>query len=125
MNDELEGPRENIAFLQSLVGDGTGTKRDAALLLAVGLIFGSLDFLYWLMFAGRVDWPDATRNWLAVLAVAAFAAALGGVLRTPRPKSPAGRAAGTALAGVGLALLAAELAFFAAGRTIHLPQLAL
>jgi len=126
MNEEIDGPKENIAFLKSLVGDGSAAKRDAAMLLAVGLIFGSLDFLYWLMFAGLVDWPPATRNGLALAAIGAFALSLGRVLRTtPSPKSPAARAAGTALAGVGLALIAAELAFFAAGRAIHLPQLPL
>lgn len=125
MNEEIDGPRESIAFLKSLVGDGTGARRDAAMLLAVGLIFGSLDFLYWLMFAGLVHWPAVTRNWLALTAVAAFAVSLGRVLRTPRPKTPAARAAGTALAGVGLALIAAQLAFFVAGHVIHLPQLAL
>jgi hypothetical protein len=125
MNEELDCPREDIAFLRSLVGDGTGTKRDAAMLLAVGLVFGSLNFIYWLIFAGRVDWPVSTKNWLWVAGLAVFAASLVAVHRTPRPRSAAGRAAGTALAGVGLALMVAELAFFVGGKALHVPLLAL
>ncbi len=125
MNKDCDGAKDDIAFLRSLVGDGAGAKRDAAMLLIVGLIFGSLDFVYWLIFAGIVDWPAAIGNWLWVGAVAVFAAALILVLRIPRPTSAAGRAAGTALAGVGLALIVAELAFFAGGEALHLPLLAL
>jgi hypothetical protein len=125
MSKELDGVKDDIAFLRSLADDGVGMKRDAAMLVAVGLIFGSLDFVYWLIFAGIVDVSATVKNWLWVGAVAVFIATLIVVLRKPRPASAAGRAAGAALTGVGLALAASELALFAGGRALHLPLLAL
>jgi hypothetical protein len=125
MSKDCDGLMDDIAFLRSLVGDGKGAKRDAAILLVVGLVFGSLDFAYWLIFAGIVDWLAPARNWLWIAAVAVFVAAGIVVLRIPRPTSATGRAAGAALGGVGLALMVAEFAFFVGGETLHLRPLAL
>jgi hypothetical protein len=125
MSLERDLLKDDIAFLRSLAGDGIGMKRDAAMLLAVGLVFGVLDFLYWLVFSGIVEGPPALKNGLAIGGVAVFVAALALVMRIPQPTNAAGRAAGTALGGVGLALIAAELALFAGGRALHLPLLPL
>ncbi len=101
--------REDIAFLRGLADDsGRSLERDGAILIGVGLIFGVVDLVYWLMFAGLLQAPRPLGAWLWVAGLVLFFTALPVATRKmPRPTGATARAESTALGGVGIALAAA------------------
>jgi hypothetical protein len=123
-NQQLDDIKDSLALLRAIAAGGAGMKRDSLILIAAGVIFGTLNFLYWLMFSGIVDAAPSVRNALWLAALVLFGATLTLIHRTPRATSIAGRAVGVALAGVGVALVIAGIALSAGGLRLQMPQLA-
>jgi len=125
--DTQQSLKDDLAFLRGLAGDDRLALAYSGLTLAlVGATFGTVTFIYWLIFAGFAGLAHAAFwLWAAGLAVMLVT----GQLITRRlPKSPAtagGRGMAGALTGAYGGLTVAGLALLVGGVRIHQPALVL
>ncbi len=109
--------RGDIAFVKSLVEDDlTLPKRDWAIMIAAGAIFGLMGVRAWLMSAGLWDAPAVWRPWMLLDAPGLFVLTLI-VIQKRFPLGPKGtlsRSMSAAWSAVGLAVAAMGAAFGAA-----------
>ncbi len=109
MTDQMQGLRDDIAFLRELTQDsGQGLAREGVLMLTLGAIFGVVNFIYWLLYAGLLRGAGPIGDWLWIAGLVAF------FVITPilRARLPSGngvgsRAMSAAMGGIGVALTAA------------------
>jgi hypothetical protein len=109
--------RGDIAFVKGLVEDDlTLPKRDWAIMIAAGFIFGLMGVRAWLMSAGLWEAPAVWRPWMLLDAPALFVLTLV-VIQKRLPNGAKGtlsRSMSAAWSAVGLAVAAMGLAFGAA-----------
>ncbi|MGZ3278010.1 MAG: hypothetical protein ACXU82_08505 [Caulobacteraceae bacterium] len=118
---DTQNLKDDLAFLRDLTQDsGKGLARDGFTLAVVGIVFGLVTLIYWLVFWGPLASARAISWWLWAAAI------LGTILlaeparrRFPLPSSAAARALSVAWNGVGLSLLGGGLALFAAAWRLH------
>jgi len=113
--------KDDLAFLRDLTQDGSkGMARDGFALAVVGLVFGLVTLVYWLVFWGPLAGAKSAAGWLWIVAV------IGTIVvtepfrrRLPAPTGAAARALSVAWNGVGVSLLGGGLALLAAGWRLH------
>jgi hypothetical protein len=126
VTDETKALRDDIAFMKTLSEDsGRALSRDAAILVAVGVIFGLNAFRYWGIEAGFLDWAKPTANWWGLDALAVFLVVLPVLMRRFRaaPRGAASRAMGAAWGAVGIAISVAVTSLILGARGLQLPLL--
>jgi len=126
VTDETKALRNDIAFMRALSEDsGRALSRDAAILVAVGAIFGLNAFRYWGIEAGFLDWAKPTGNWMGLDALAVFLIVLVVIRRRfhGAVRGAASRAMGAAWGGVGIAISAAVIALVIGAWRLQLPLL--
>jgi hypothetical protein len=113
--------KDDLAFVRDLTQDGgRGLARDGFALAVVGLVFGLVTLVYWLVFWGPLAGARSLASWLWIVAVVATIAATAIVRRRfPPPTGAAARAVSVAWNGVGVSLLAGGLGLVAAGWRLH------
>jgi hypothetical protein len=118
---DTQGLKDDLAFLRGLAQDnGASLARDGFFLAVIGLLFGLIDAVYWLIFWGPLAGAMPLANWLWVAGVAAMVLAIEiGKRRLPAPTAAAARAMSSAWAGVGVALTSGGLGLLAAGWRLH------
>jgi len=109
MANDLQGVKDDLAFLRGLADqDGHSRKSHGLMLIAVGVIFSLVNFQYWLIFSGLLDAPKPWRTWAWLVGAIALVAVLRLISRRfPRPEGAARRAMAAAWAAVGTAVIAA------------------
>jgi len=125
MADDLRALEDDVAFLRALTSEtDRPLAREAAILVAVGVIFACVDAFYWLYFAGRLSAPGLWQHvpWFAggvlfFICVAVITA------KIPRSTGAAARAIGTAGACVGFSLAALVPALVAGAASLQQPLL--
>jgi hypothetical protein len=126
VTDETKALQDDIAFMRALSEDsGRALSRDAAVLIAVGVIFGLNAFRFWGIEAGFLDWAKPTGNWWGLDALAIFLVVLlvlMGRFRTAA-RGAGSRAMGAAWGGVGIAISVAVIALVIGASRLHLPLL--
>jgi hypothetical protein len=127
MNDQMQTLRDDLAFLRDLTEDaGSGFGREAVVMIGVGVIFGVIDFVYWLIFSGRLATPPWVGAWLWAFGLVLFFVTLPFVrARLPAPTGTAARATAAAWGGIGMSLLAAGLGLLLGAWRTGLPNLVL
>jgi hypothetical protein len=126
VTDEIKALRDDIAFMRALSEDSGGAlSRDAAVLIAVGVIFGLNAFRFWGIEAGFLDWAKPTGNWMGLDALAVFLIALLTLMRRFRAaaRGAASRAMGAAWGSVGIAISVAVTALVIGAWRLQLPLL--
>jgi hypothetical protein len=118
---DTQGLKDDLAFLRDLTQDsGRGLARDGFALATVGLVFGVVTLIYWLIYWG----PLASARivgwglWIAGVAVM-IGALLIAKPRLPPATGAASRALSNAWNGVGVANTAGGLGLLAAGWRLH------
>lgn len=127
MTDQMQGLRDDIAFLRELTQDsGQGLAREGVLMLTLGAIFGVVNFIYWLLYAGLLRGAGPIGDWLWIAGLVAF------FVITPilRARLPSGngvgsRAMSAAMGGIGVALTAACAGVLVSGLRLGNPNLVL
>jgi hypothetical protein len=128
MRDDLQGLRDDIAFMKAVSEDsGLALIRDGAVLVAVGVIFGISALRFWAIEAGYLDWARGSERWMGFDAVAIFLLVLPALMRRfgGVPRGSASRAMSTAWGSVGWAISVAVLALAAGAWRLHQPLLVL
>jgi hypothetical protein len=118
---DAQSLKDDLAFLRDLTQDsGKGLARDGFNLAVVGLTFGVVSLVYWLVFWGPLSAVRGVTWWLWVAGVATTIATTAVVRRRlPPPTGAAARALSVAWNGVGLSLLGGGFALLAAGWRLH------
>ena len=127
MNTLTDSARADLAFLRELADDkGQGVARAGFALAVVGLVFGVVELIYWLIFWGPLAaiWPVAYWLWAAGV-VLMTAIILTANRRLPAATGAASRAISAAWSGVGTSMTVAGLALLLAGWRLHDPWFAL
>lgn len=113
--------KDDLAFLRDLTEDsGKGLARDGFALATVGLVFGVVTAIYWLIYWGPLASVSVLGWGLWIVGIVLMVGAL--VLakrRLPPATGAAARALSTAWNGVGVANTAGGLGLFAAGWRLH------
>jgi hypothetical protein len=118
---DTQSLKDDLAFLRDLTQDGgKGLARDGFALAMVGLVFGVVTLIYWLIYWGPLAGARVLGwgLWIAGIAmmVGAIQIAKG---RLPPATGAAARALSSAWSGVGLANTAGGLGLLAAGWRLH------
>ena len=118
---DTQSLKDDLAFLRDLTQDsGKGLARDGFNLATVGLVFGLVTLVYWLIFWGPLANLIALAYWLWIVGVVLMIVATAVARRRlPAATGAAARALSVAWNGVGLSLLAGGLALLAAGWRMH------
>lgn len=113
--------KDDLAFLRDLAQDGgKGLARDGFSLAAVGLAFGAVTLVYWLVFWGPLASLRFVAYWLWIAGMVATIFAIETAKRRlPPATGAAARALSNAWNGVGVALTGGGLALLAAGWRQH------
>ena len=118
---DTQGLKDDLAFLRDLTQDsGKGLARDGFALATVGLVFGVVTLIYWLIYWGplasawRIGWGLWIAGLVVMIAILEIAKR-----RLPPPTGSASRALSNAWNGVGIANTAGGLGLFAAGWRMH------
>jgi len=113
--------KDDLAFLRDLTQDsGRGLARDGLALALIGLSFGVVSLVYWLIFSGPLSVARGVSWWLWVIALGGDIAVMELAKRgLPAPSGAAARALSTAWNGVGVSLTAGGLGLWAAAWRIH------
>ena len=109
--------RGDIAFMKSLVEDDLRLpRRDWAVMIAAGAIFGAMGVRAWLMSAGLWQAPAVWRPWMLLDAPALFVVCLVLIFRRYQkgPKGTMSRTISAAWSSVGIGVAAMSIAFGAA-----------
>lgn len=119
--------RDDLAFLRGLTqDDARGLARDGVVMVVLGVVFGVVNLLYWLIFTDQAPALRPMSMWLWVIGLVAFFGVAGFVsARLPRPTGAASRAMAAAWSGTGLALVAPNVGLVLAGARLGNPQLVL
>jgi hypothetical protein len=125
MSQDFNALKDDVAFLRGLVSASTAAMaRQGAVLIAIGVIFGTLNVFYWALAADLIDAPGF---WQHVPWIGAVFLLLAAVFvlkkRFAGPTNAAGRAVGAASAGVGFGLSAAIVALIGASIQFQIPLL--
>ena len=114
---DVQSLKDDLAFLRGLTqDDGKGLARDGFALASVGVTFGAITFVYWLVFWGPLAAIKAQVTWLWLVGVAVIVLALQiARRRLPASTGATARAMSAAWAGVGISLTAGDLGLLAAG----------
>lgn len=118
---DTQGLKDDLAFLRDLTQDsGKGLARDGLALAIVGLVFGVVTLIYWLIYWGPLAalWRIGWGLWVVGIVV------MIGALQIAKPRLPpatgaAARALSNAWNGVGIANTAGGLGLLAAGWRMH------
>ena len=127
MSRDNQAIRDDAAFLRALAQGGVeGSARDAAILLAVGVIFGLVALEYWLIESGLLRVSGMLRAWLWLDGLIPFLIVMGLISRKYRGQAPgaATRGLSAAWGGVGAAHVLGAIALAIGGRRLGLPLLA-
>lgn len=118
---DTQSLKDDLAFLRDLTQDsGRGLARDGFSLAAVGLVFGLVTLVYWLVFWGPLANLMALTYWLWIAGVVLMIVATAIARRSlPAATGAAARALSVAWNGVGVSLLAGSLALLAAAWRTH------
>jgi hypothetical protein len=113
--------KDDLAFLQGLAQDGgKGLARDGFALAAIGLTFGGVCLVYWLVFSGPLAGARLLAPWLWVIAFAIDVVLVElAKRRLPPATGAAARALSAAWNGVGVSLAAGGLGLSAAAWRLH------
>jgi Na+/H+-translocating membrane pyrophosphatase len=114
---DTQSLKDDLAFLRDLTQDGgKGLARDGFNLAAVGLVFGVVTLVYWLVFWGPLANLAVLTYWLWVAGILLMIVSTMVARRSlPAATGAAARALSVAWNGVGVSLLAGGLALLAAG----------
>src|SRR5579862_4647982 len=114
---DTQSLKDDLAFLRGLADDGgKGLARDGFALAVIGLVFGALSLVFWLVFLGPLAGARQLVVWLWLAAIAAMFLLIGAAnRRLPASTGAAARAMSAAWRGVGLGLTAGGLGLLAAG----------
>lgn len=118
---DTQGLKDDLAFLRDLTQDsGKGLARDGFALATVGLVFGVVTLIYWLIYWGPLA-RAAVLGWgLWIVGLVVMIGALAiAKRRLPPATGAAARALSTAWNGVGVANTAGGLGLLAAGWRLH------
>ncbi len=127
MNSDEQGAREDAAFLRALAqGGAEGSARDAAILVAIGVIFGLVAVQYWMIESGLLSVSATLRAWLWLDGLVPFLVAMVLISRRYRGQAPgaATRGLSAAWGGVGAAHVLGAIALIIGGGRLGLPLLA-
>jgi Na+/H+-translocating membrane pyrophosphatase len=118
---DTQSLKEDLAFLRDLTQDGgRGLARDGFSLAAVGLVFGVVALVYWLVFWGPLADLMGLAYWLWIVGVLLMIVSTAiARRRLPAATGAAARALSVAWNGVGMSLLAGGLALLAAAWKTH------
>jgi len=118
---DTQSLKDDLAFLRDLTQDsGRGLARDGFNLAAVGLVFGVVALVYWLVFWGPLASLMVLTYWLWVAGILLMIASTAFARRSlPKATGAAARALSVAWNGVGVSLLAGGLALLAAAWRLH------
>lgn len=118
---DTQSLKDDLAFLRSLTQDGgKGLARDGFALATVGLLFGVVTFVYWLIFWGPLFAARSVGIWLWVAGVALMIVVMSLAKRQLPPSAgAAARAMSMAWNGVGVSMTAGGLGLLAAGWRLH------
>ena len=127
MSQDMQTVKDDLAFLRGLTEDsGAGFAREAAVMILVGVIFGIIDLVYWLVFTGRIPVTPRMSTWFWIIGLILFFASLPVIRnRLPAPTGAAARATAAAWGGIGVSLTAAGLALILGAWRTGLPGLVL
>ena len=126
MSRDQQGIRDDAAFLRALAqGGAEGSARDAAVLVAIGVIFGLVAVEYWLIESGLLRVSGLLRAWLWLDGAIPFLVVMALISRKYRGQAPgaATRGLSAAWAGVGVAHVVGAIALIIGGRRLGLPLL--
>jgi hypothetical protein len=118
---DTQSLKDDLAFLRDLTQDsGKGLARDGFALAAVGVTFGVVTLIYWLMYAGPLS-GALVMGWglWAAGVVVMIAAILIANRQLPPAAGSASRALSNAWSGVGISNTAGGLGLVAAGWRLH------
>lgn len=118
---DAQGLKDDLAFLRDLTQDsGKGLARDGFALATVGVVFGVVTLIYWLIYWGPLAGAAAVGWGLWIVGVVLMVAAIEiAKPRLPPPSGAAARALSSAWNGVGVANTAGGLGLLAAGWRLH------
>jgi hypothetical protein len=118
---DTQSLKDDLAFLRDLTQDsGRGLARDGFNLAAVGLVFGVVTLVYWLVFWGPLASLMVMTYWLWVAGIVLMIVCTAIARRNlPKATGAAARALSVAWNGVGVSLLAGGLALLAASWRMH------
>jgi hypothetical protein len=113
---DTQSLKDDLAFLRDLTQDsGRGLARDGFNLASVGLVFGVVSLVYWLVFWGPLANLMVLAWWLWVVGVLLMIVSTAIARRSlPAATGAAARALSAAWNGVGVSLLAGGVALMAA-----------
>jgi hypothetical protein len=118
---DTQSLKDDLAFLRELTQDsGRGLARDGFNLAAVGLVFGVVSLIYWLVFWGPLANLMVLAWWLWIAGILLMIVSTAVARRSlPAATGAAARALSVAWNGVGVSLLAGGLALLAAAWRMH------
>jgi hypothetical protein len=119
--------KDDVAFLRGLArGGANATVKEGAILAAIGITFGLVAAQQWAIDSGLLALAPWTRAWLWLDGLAVFLIVMALISSKLRglPPGAASRALSATWAGVGTALIFADLGLVAASRRLGLPLLA-
>jgi hypothetical protein len=118
---DVQSLKDDLAFLRGLTQDGgKGLARDGFALATVGLVFGVVTFVYWLIFAGPLSAARFVSFWLWVVGLALMILVMSlAKRRLPASSGASARAMSMAWNGVGVSMTAGGLGLLAAGWKLH------
>ncbi len=118
---DTQSLKDDLAFLRDLTQDsGKGLARDGFNLATVGLVFGVVTLVYWLLFWGPLANLMVVAYWLWIVAIALMIVSTAiARRRLPAATGAAARALSVAWNGVGVSLLAGGVALLAAAWRMH------
>ena len=127
MTDPTQSLKDDIAFLRELTQETSAPfAREAAVMIAVGLIFGVVDLLYWLVFAHLLSVPVSVSFWFWVIGLLLFITCVSLANRNrPAPRGVAARTIAAAWGGIGVSLTAAGIGLILGGWRLSQPDLVL